>query len=106
MKKPLERSIENAVVTYARARGIEAIKLNGLGKRSLPDRLFLGPRRRTLFVEFKRPGEKPTALQSHLHALWFKLGHTVWVVDDVKTGKQLIDKLCLTDAYKHPLEDR
>lgn len=91
--KQLERSIEGAVVRYARERGIEPIKLNGMGKRSLPDRMFLGPRGRIVFIEFKRKGEKPTPLQLHCHQLWKGLGHRVYVVDDAEAGKAILQLL-------------
>lgn len=93
--KRLERSIEAAVIRYAIKRGIPRegiVKLNGLGKRSHPDRMFLYGGA-VLFIEFKREGAGPTPLQRHLHKKWKQLGHHVHVVDDVKDGKRLIDKL-------------
>lgn len=103
--KTLERSIENAVVGFAKKMGIEVVKLNGMGKRSHPDRMFLGPRGRLVFIEFKREGEKPTPLQLHLHKLWKRLGHRVYVVDNKDDGKMLI-RLLLGKArldLEHPL---
>lgn len=90
----LEKSIECSVVEYARTLGVEAVKLNGMGKRSLPDRMFLA-QGGVLFVEFKRPGAKPTPLQAHCHARWEKLGHHVYVVDNVEDGKALVAGLVL-----------
>jgi hypothetical protein len=92
MARRLESSIEKAVVNYHKKRfGKDSVvKLNGLGKRSHPDRMFLG-RGRALFIEFKREGEKPTPLQAHLHAEWKKLGWTVYVIDSVDEGKKLLD---------------
>jgi hypothetical protein len=107
--KKLERAIENAVVKYAKKFGIESIKLNGMGKRSLPDRMFLTVQRRVLFVEFKREGEKPTELQAHLHARWKKFyDHDVAVIDNVDAGKRLIYgwNATLHRTPQHPLEDR
>lgn len=106
--KALERSIEGPVVNYAKKHlGKDSVvKLNGIGKRSHPDRMFLGPYGRALFIEFKRPGAQPTPLQLALHRQWLKLGHKVHVVDDVKVGKALIDKHLLAGIPKYPLEDR
>ncbi len=101
MPKRLERSIENAVCTYARGKGVEVVKLQGMGKRSLPDRMFLGRKGGVLFIEFKREGLQPTELQCALHARWMKLGHWVHVVDNVKYGKKMIDTLCRLDL-EHP----
>lgn len=91
--KRLEKSIENAVVQYAKKKDIEAVKLNGMGKRSHPDRMFLGWRGKILFIEFKRKGETPTPLQLHLHTRWWNLGHKVYVIDNVEDGKAIIDKV-------------
>lgn len=104
--KKLERSIEAAVVRYAQRCGIPKegiVKLNGFGKRSLPDRMFLY-RGEVLFIEFKREGARPTPLQEHLHARWRRLGHKVHIVDTVAQGKLLID--WFTSVARHyPLED-
>lgn len=90
--KRLERSIENAVVKYAKKRDVESVKLNGMGKRSHPDRMLLGPNGGLLFIEFKREGEEPTPAQLYLHEKWRRLGHEVHVIDDVEDGKDLIDR--------------
>lgn len=92
--KRLEKSIEGAVVRYAKDKYKgESVKLNGIGKRSHPDRMFLGPYRTVLFIEFKREGEEPTPLQRHLHKRWWRMfQHKVHVCDDVVQGKKLIDE--------------
>lgn len=94
MKKRLEKSVENAVVLYAKKKDIEAVKLNGMGKRSHPDRMFLGWRGKILFIEFKREGATPTPAQLYLHQRWWKNhGHKVYVIDNVADGKAIIDKV-------------
>lgn len=98
--KRLEKSIEGAVVRWAKAMELEVVKLNGMGKRSHPDRMFLGPGEKVLFIEFKREGEEPTPLQLHLHQQWAKLGHKVWVVDNVQQGKDLIYEKLLVEGAK------
>lgn len=57
---PLEKSIEKAVVDYAKKRGCLVRKMNGQGARSWPDRMFITPTGRIFFIEFKRPGGKLT----------------------------------------------
>lgn len=54
-----ERQLESKAVRYAEKLGFHAVKFKDPGRRGAPDRLFLGPRGRALFVEFKAPGEKP-----------------------------------------------
>ncbi len=106
MRKRLERSIENAVCTFAKNNGVEVVKLQGMGKRSLPDRMFLSGGV-VLFIEFKREGEKPTPLQAALHARWRALGHRVYVIDDAVDGKRLLTAMLGQRIdMKHPLEDR
>lgn len=57
-----ESAVEKAIVSYAKANGMLTLKLNGSGDRGKPDRWF-GYGGRSLFVEIKRPGERPEALQ-------------------------------------------
>lgn len=77
---PLESSIERAFVTALRKKLPNALvrKMNGLGYAAWPDRMVLHEGR-TVFIEFKRPGCKPTELQAHLHAHLCKSGFDVVV---------------------------
>lgn len=72
-----------------KARGGIALKLGGLV--GIPDRLILLPKGRALFVEFKRPGEKPRAIQWW----WLKklraLGFVAEYVDNKTTLGNLMD---------------
>lgn len=82
-----ESDIQDAVVTYARSLRIIARKLNfGEG---WPDYLFLFGGK-VLFIEFKAPGEKPTALQVEMHGILRAEGFQVEVVDNVEDGNKLI----------------
>ena len=60
----LESDVESAVTTYAKSQGCVTYKLNGAGERGKPDRLILR-NGEVLFLELKRPGQKPTLLQWH-----------------------------------------
>lgn len=55
MKKPVEADVELAAVGWAKQNGHFCRKLQWVGRRNAPDRLF-GVRGRAVFVEFKRPG--------------------------------------------------
>jgi len=96
----LERQVEGPVVAFAKKHRVEVVKLNGMGKRSLPDRMFLYGTR-VLFIEFKRPGEEPTEAQWVLHERWRKLGHRVYVVDAKDEGVRLIKLVLLSTSCKH-----
>lgn len=91
-----ERSIEQAVVAYAKRKGCESIKLSMLGPRGVagwPDRIFLGAGCRMLWVEFKAAGGRVTERQQQRHRQLAALGWSVHVVYDVQHGKDLIDCL-------------
>ena len=55
----------------------------------MPDRIFIRDSV-VMFVEFKAPGELPTALQAHTHAIMKNHGAVVHVVDSVEQGKALL----------------
>lgn len=76
----LERDLENAAVRYSHQRGVLTRKMNGLGFRGWPDRLFLLPNERVEWVEFKLPGEEPTLVQLKVHRMLRKRGHRVHVI--------------------------
>jgi len=74
-----ESSIEQSVVTRAAQYGIPSIKLS-IGE-GWPDRVFLLPGGRVFFIEFKRPGQKPTSLQLRRQSILRQLGFQVEVHD-------------------------
>jgi hypothetical protein len=85
-----EKDIQSKVVDYARKAGCIARKLDfGQG---WPDYLFLF-NGQVLFIEFKRPGEKPKPLQLHVHKLLESHGFVVQVVNTVDEGTWFVDLL-------------
>lgn len=65
-------------------------KMNGLGFAGWPDRMFIAPNGRVFWIEFKRPGHKPTPIQFALHCQLRGRKHDVAVIDDVEEGKQFV----------------
>lgn len=57
-----ESTIEKAVCKFATDHGCLVMKLAGPNQKGQPDRLFIRDGK-VLFIEFKRPGQKPTPLQ-------------------------------------------
>lgn len=57
-----ESTIEKKVCDYARKNGCVVMKLAGPNQKGQPDRMFL-KNGKAMFIEFKAPGKKPTALQ-------------------------------------------
>lgn len=60
----LERNIEHAVCSWASEHGFLCLKIRDVVN-GFPDRLFISPNGHTVFIEFKKPGEKPRKLQVH-----------------------------------------
>lgn len=60
----LEKDIEDVVVTWAKKHGFLTPKVKFV-EAGWPDRLFISPRGATIFIEFKRPGERPDKLQEY-----------------------------------------
>jgi Holliday junction resolvase len=87
-----ESTIERAVCAYAKAKGCITMKLSGQNQKGQPDRMFLF-QGRVLFIEFKAPGKRPTALQ----ARWLKQleehEFCAFPCDDIDRGKLLINIL-------------
>lgn len=87
-----ESAIERKVCTYAKKRGCEVYKFVSPGKRGVPDRMFVTPSGKVFFIEFKAPGKKPSALQQREQLLLSTKGVSVWVVDTIQSGKEVIDE--------------
>lgn len=90
--EPLERDIENRVCAYAKRKGCWVRKFTSPNNRGVPDRLFIY-KRRVFFIEFKRKGRKPTALQTKTIEEMKSHGAEVYVIDNVQAGKELIDAI-------------
>ena len=60
-----ESAIEKEIVLHARKLGLLCYKFSSPGHRGVPDRLFFNKRGKALFLEIKRSGAKPTALQEY-----------------------------------------
>jgi len=90
---PLEKDIEKKVCDYAKSLGCLVYKFTSPSRRSVPDRLFIFPNGAIRFVEFKRAGAKTTPAQEVEIQKILKQGVGVWVVDNVSSGKVLVDQM-------------
>ena len=82
-KMPLESAEEAEFVKLCKALPVKLRKLNGLGNRSWPDRMVLGPNGFVMFVEMKRKKiGKLSAGQEELFKDMGALGHHVFIFDD------------------------
>lgn len=85
-----ESTVESYLVRRVKESGGMAIKLNPIGMAGLPDRLVLLPGAKIIFVELKRPGEKPRKLQTHIHNQLRLLGFRVEVADNNEKIKMIL----------------
>ena len=77
-----ESSIERWVCRKARNQfGVINIKIAPAGTTGRPDRLFLIPGGKPLFIEFKKVGEEPEKIQLHRHEELRILGYDIEVHD-------------------------
>ncbi len=58
----LEKDLETAVIEHCKFRGLLTYKFVSPAHRGVPDRIICG-RGKTMFIELKRRGQKPTPLQ-------------------------------------------
>jgi hypothetical protein len=80
----LEKTIEQRLRVMAKKAGGLAIKWVSPGFDGVPDRILILPGGRIIFVELKRPGEKPTPLQNRIIEMLRELGADVRVVDSME----------------------
>ena len=88
-----EKVFERTLSKYVNDKGGIAVKLLSQFVNGLPDRMYLLPGGRALFVEFKSTGKKPTRIQEHIIDRIRKVGFTVLVVDSPDTWKEAVSEV-------------
>ena len=87
----LEKMIEKAVCQYARDAGMLVYKFTSPERSFVPDRMFITPKGRVWFIEFKREGAKTTIPQAREHERLRGHNITVFVVDSTEKGRAAVD---------------
>jgi len=87
-----ESAVESAICAYARSKGITTQKQNGMHNRGKADQLFMR-NGVAAFLEIKRPGEKPTALQLRYLKQRKEDGFAASWASSFEMGKQFIDEV-------------
>ena len=78
----LESKIQSQITNKAKANGWMVVKLIQTPVTGVPDLMLLKDGI-TRFIEVKRPGNKPTELQKHIHNKLIQQGFLVEVIDNV-----------------------
>lgn len=100
-----EAAIEAKLVRYAKSKGVLTFKFSSPSNRGVPDRVFMC-NGKVLFLELKREGEVPTALQFHTMKKITDMGVTCDWCDNVRQGKASIDALAYAVRAVSSTEDR
>ena len=82
-----ERKLEIDCCTYARQRGIIAVKLEKNAHKGIPDYMFVAEGGATMFVEFKRPDGKGVVSEEQNYWAEF-LGYSHRFIDDFEEFKE------------------
>lgn len=92
-----EAQIQQEIVTYLRTLGWVVLELRGNARRGgtvfqtkgLPD-LYALRRGRAVWLEVKRPGQRPRSEQRRLHTLLRNAGAEVYVVTGIDALKEIL----------------
>ena len=87
-----EHEVEEHLRLQCRKRGFLCLKFTSPSRSGVPDRVIITPRQ-TLFVEVKKPGEKPRRLQIETISRMQAAGAVVHVVDSFAAVDELIAEL-------------
>lgn len=88
--KPIENDVETYLYKQAKKHDILCYKFTAPSTAGVPDRILIG-NNKTVFVELKRPGEKPRKLQVAIHKKMREHGATVFVADTKELVNDVID---------------
>lgn len=86
----IENDVETYLYTQAKKYDILCYKFTAPSTRGVPDRILIG-NGKTIFLELKRPGEKPRKLQFAIHKRMREHGATVFVADTKELVNDVID---------------
>lgn len=88
--KQIENDVETYLYKQAKKHDILCYKFTAPSTAGVPDRILIG-NNKTVFLELKRPGEKPRKLQFAIHKRMREHGATVFVADTKPLVDEIID---------------
>ena len=96
-----ESALEKKLVAYGKKLGLLCYKFTSPGHPGVPDRLFIRPEGKVLFLEIKAPGKKPEALQiREMNAFRTHTSFVGWV-DNQQSGVDVLSYFMKTGQV-HP----
>ena len=94
-----ERRLEIDCCTYARQKGIIAVKLEKNGHKGIPDYMFIAEGGKAMFVEFKRPDGKGVVSDEQRYWAEF-LGDSHKFIDNFEDFKERLDNFLVLGENK------
>lgn len=85
-----EKYLEKRLRESIKEMGLKALKFQSQSFTGMPDRLILLPNERVIWVELKTTGEDLDAEQKSRKKMLEKIGHSVYVVDDIESLSRVI----------------
>lgn len=86
----LEKDVEKYLRKMVRQAGGECLKWVSPGTVGVPDRIVIFPDGKIIFVELKRPGEKPRSVQRAMLRGLYRLHCRVITIDNKKSVKGFV----------------
>ena len=97
----LEKNIQSKIMAWLKKNRIERVKTIQLSDNGYPDITgVIPPHGKALWIEVKRPGEKPTPLQKYRIKRLKKAGAEAFWTDSLEKVKRRLDKYLPTVPSK------
>ena len=87
----LEKDIEVAVVLHAKRKKFLCFKMANTGMVGVPDRLFISPLGKKIWIEFKPPTGKLSKRQQRMIELLRARREIIYIVNNISKGINIID---------------
>lgn len=92
IESQVERQLGRYIDDWAQANGISVVYFKIQAALGWPDRMVMWDGGHVMFVELKRPGEKPRPAQLHIHKILRNMGFIVEVHDNAREALDSIKR--------------
>jgi hypothetical protein len=87
----LEKDVEGKAGDHAEDIGYISLKINVVAQRGWPDHLYVNRHGHHVWIEFKKPGEKPSKLQYYRLKQLVQQGAEAHWTDNYDEAKRILD---------------